>query len=204
MPDTDATRGLLILVVGPSGVGKDTLIDAARQALAGDPTVVFPRREITRSADAGGEDHVPVSVETFRARRAAGAYALSWEAHGLGYGIPAAIAEDRAAGRRVVVNVSRGVLDDARQRLGPVRILSLRVPAPVLRARLVARAREDHDEIERRVARSDAFLVDGPDVITVVNDGPLEVAAARFVDAVRAPALPLAESPNGNISDAKT
>lgn len=180
-------RGLLVLVVGPSGAGKDTLIDAARRTLADDPQVVFPRREITRPADAGGEDHVPVDVDAFRARRLAGHYALSWEAHGLGYGVPDAIRADLAVGRSVVVNVSRGVIDDARRRLAPVRVLSLSVPADMLRRRLAARGRETAEEIELRVARAGAFAVAGPDVVPVVNDGGIESAASRLVAAIRAP-----------------
>lgn len=201
-------RGVLNLVVGPSGVGKDSLIDAARAALAGDPSVVFPRREITRPADACGEDHVPVDPETFRERRAASAYALAWEAHGLGYGVPAAIADDLAAGHSVVVNVSRGVIDTARRTLAPVRVLSLTVPSEVLRSRLAARGRETAEEIEERVARAGAFTVEGPDVVTIVNDGPLAVASARLITAITAPADPRphagVESRNRHAIDAES
>lgn len=176
--------GLLVLVVGPSGAGKDTVIDGVRAALAGAPDLVFPRREITRPAEAGGEDHIPVDHATFHSRRAAGAYALSWEAHGLGYGVPAAVRDDLGAGRTAVVNVSRGVIDEARKSLAPVRVVSLMVPPEVLRRRLAARGRESADDIEQRVARAGAFAVTGPDVVTVVNDGPVETAIARLLQAI--------------------
>ncbi|TPW05570.1 MAG: phnN,nitR, partial [Alphaproteobacteria bacterium] len=61
-----ADRGVLILVVGPSGVGKDSMIEGARAALADDPDVVFVRRDITRAVDAGGEQHHAVDDETLR------------------------------------------------------------------------------------------------------------------------------------------
>lgn len=195
--------GLLVLVVGPSGVGKDTLIDAARTALAGDPDVVFPRRDITRAADAGGEDHLPVTVEEFQARRAAGHYVLSWQAHGLGYGVPAAIVDDLAFGRTVVVNVSRGVIEAARD-LARVRVLNLTVPAEVLRRRLAARGRESAAEIDARVARAVAVPVHGPDVVTIVNDDSVETALSRMLAAIAPAARPRAQSPNRHDGDAET
>ena len=101
--------GVLVLVVGPSGAGKDTLLDAARERLADDQRFRFVRRVITRPAEAGGETHEAVSRAEFTARR----FALSWQAHGLSYGIPLDIAGDITAGRIVVANVSRGVIVEA-------------------------------------------------------------------------------------------
>ena len=167
---------MLILVVGPSGAGKDTLIAAACARLAGDPRYRFVRRDITRPAEAGGEDHHAVTDAAFAARRAAGGYALAWQAHGLGYGIPADIADDLARGRAVIANVSRAVLLDAAARF-PTRILEITAPADVLARRLAARGRETEADIAARLARI-VPLPAGLDVMRVINDGPVEAGVA--------------------------
>jgi phosphonate metabolism protein PhnN/1,5-bisphosphokinase (PRPP-forming) len=169
---------MLVLVVGPSGAGKDTLLDAARVALADDPRFRFVRRVITRPAEAGGEAHEPVTEAEFATR----AFALSWQAHGLRYGIPADIETDLAAGRVVVANVSRGVIAEAARRF-PVRVIEVTASADILAARLASRGRETAADVAARLARS-VPIPDRIIVETVMNDAAIETGAARFLAAL--------------------
>lgn len=173
---------MLVLVVGPSGAGKDTLMAAARERLGGDGRFHFVRREITRPADAGGEDHAAVDFPDFAARREAGAYALSWEAHGLGYGIPRDIETELAGGRVVVANVSRGTIAAAAARFA-VTVLEITASPAVLAARLAGRGRESAADIAARLARSVA-LPEGVAVERVFNDGSVEDGAAAVAAAL--------------------
>jgi phosphonate metabolism protein PhnN/1,5-bisphosphokinase (PRPP-forming) len=175
--------GRLILVVGPSGVGKDTLLGGARQELAG-RGFVFPRRLITRPAEAGGEDHVALTSDDFAAAKARGDFALSWSAHGNDYAVPGSIRSDLTAGRHVVVNVSRMVIDEARRTFPRVRVVAVSAPRDVLAARLAERGREDAAAVARRLDRAAAYQVTGDDVIAVSNDGTVEEGIRRFVAAL--------------------
>ncbi len=170
--------GRLILVVGPSGAGKDTLLAAARATLAADARFRFPRRVITRPADAGGEDHEPATMADFASRD----FALQWQAHGLSYGIPSAIAADLAAGCCVVANVSRAVIAAAAARF-PVGVILVTAPPALLAARLAARGREDAADRAARLAR-DVALPAGVAVVRVANDATPAAGAARFLAAL--------------------
>ena len=85
--------GRLVLVVGPSGAGKDTLLGLAKAACADDPNIVFPRRVITRQASAS-EDNEEVSAGTFQEALGRGDFAMHWEAHGHSYALWRAIDEE--------------------------------------------------------------------------------------------------------------
>jgi phosphonate metabolism protein PhnN/1,5-bisphosphokinase (PRPP-forming) len=166
---------MLILVVGPSGAGKDTLLDAAKRALPPDPHFHFVRRVITRPADVGGEAHEAVTEQEFAQRE----FALQWQAHGLHYGIPAEALE---YGRVVVANVSRTVIAEAAQRFD-VRVIEVTAPPDVLASRLGTRGRESASDVAARLARN-VVLPEGVAVETVVNDGLLDDGVAQFAAAL--------------------
>ncbi len=148
--------GTLIYLIGPSGSGKDSLLQAARPQLELQGCRVA-RRVITRSAEAVGEDAEAVSPEQFEQLESAGAFAMSWRANGLAYGLPAQINDWLAAGQDVLVNGSRAYLPEARRRYPNLLAILLTVDAGVLRERLLARGRESVAEIDARLARNAQF-----------------------------------------------
>lgn len=176
--------GTLFLIVGPSGVGKDTLLEGARAALAGNRWFRFARRVITRPADAGGEDHIAVSLPEFEALRARGGLLHHWAAHGLHYGIPADVAQDLAAGINVVLNTSRGAIAAFRAVAEKVVVIHVLASPAALAARLRQRNRETPEEIAARLARVAEGPTPGEGVLVVHNDGTVAEGVARLVDLI--------------------
>lgn len=169
-----------MLVVGPSGAGKDTLMDAARAALAQDARIRFARRLITRPAMAGAEDHDSCSEAAFAAAEARGELALSWQAHGLRYGIPAAALADLARGKVVVANISRGAIPQAEALAEHVVVVEITAPIPVLAQRLAARGRESQADIAARLAREAPLTTRLAELVSIRNDRSVAEAAGEF------------------------
>ncbi|UYO40405.1 phosphonate metabolism protein/1,5-bisphosphokinase (PRPP-forming) PhnN [Rhodopseudomonas palustris] len=172
--------GRLVLVVGPSGAGKDTLINAARSLCSDDSAIVFARRVVTREASAA-EDNLQVTPEDFSRLEAAGDFALSWRAHGHSYGLPRSLDDEIRAGRTVVANVSRMVIDAARSAYANVVVVLITAPAEVLAARIAARARTSDGSINDRVGRSVAAQPD----VTISNVGDPIAHAQDLLEIIR-------------------
>lgn len=166
---------MIFAVVGPSGAGKDALIAGALRAR---PGLRLVRRVITRHEAAGGESFEGVTAAEFAARKARGAFALDWQAHGLSYGIP----QDQVAGPGdMVFNGSRAALPLARRVFPGLRVILVTAPDAVLAARLAARGREDEAGIRARLARAGFALPKGISATVVVNDGTVEQGVAQLL-----------------------
>jgi ribose 1,5-bisphosphokinase len=172
--------GRFILVVGPSGAGKDTLLGVAKSACAHDGDIVFARRLVTREASSF-EDNLQVSHAAFRQALARDEFLLHWEAHGHCYGLPRAIDEDIRAGRTVVANVSRTVVEATRHVYANVTVVSVTAPPEVLAERLAARARSSDGELADRLGRAVAAAVD----VTISNIGGIEEHARKLIEVIR-------------------
>lgn len=176
---------MLIVVVGPSGAGKDSLISYARDRLGADPTILFVRRIVTRAALADAEDHETLSVAAFRESEAMGMFAVAWKAHGLQYAIPRHVRDHLAAGGVAIANGSRAALPAIRAVFGRVVPVHVTCRPEVLAARLAARGREDLDQQQRRLARVATAVETWEDAIEIDNSGDIATAGEAFLAVIR-------------------
>jgi ribose 1,5-bisphosphokinase len=182
--------GALILVVGPSGAGKDTLIGLARTQLAADPDIVFPHRIVTRPPTET-EAHESLSEEAFESIKGQRGFAFSWEAHGFKYALSAMIDADLRSGRTVVCNVSRTLVPRLRARYACVLVVLVTAPRELLVARLAGRARASDGDVALRLDRVAADPHDPSPDLVIENVGTPQTGAARLCDAIRRIVPPL-------------
>ena len=168
----------IFAIVGPSGVGKDTLIAGA---MAQCPDLHLVRRVITRPEAAGGEPFEGVTPAEFARRKAAGDFALDWEAHGLHYGLPQEAF--RVAGD-VMFNGSREALTRAQQVFAGLVVIMITAPDAVLAQRLAQRGRETAEQITARLGRATFDLPPGVVPRVVVNDQTPDVGVDRLLAAL--------------------
>lgn len=176
----DTRQGAFVAIAGPSGVGKDTLINYARAKLAADPRYLFVRRAITRAPDPTGEGHVSVAPAEFARRHAAGEFALTWSAHGLEYGLPRAVDRAIESGLVVVANISRAIIPALEARYARVLGVLVTADPSLVRNRLAQRDRESAADIAARITRE---VGDAPSSgwTCLDNSGSIAEAGDRLV-----------------------
>lgn len=170
----------LIVFIGPSGAGKDSLLQWLLQHAPQGLRLHHARRTITRPAGAGSEGHESVTLPEFQALRDANAFALHWLANDTGYGVRHAELAPMAEGRWVLLSGSRAHIDDARQRFTGLTVVHVGASPEVLRQRLLARGRETEQQVAERLARAQAYAVP-PDALSVQNDSTLDEAGRALL-----------------------
>ena len=180
-----APTGTLFAVVGPSGAGKDTLMDHSRQLLAQNKTWCFARRHITRGINAGGERHIETDRDEFAALVRQNAFVLHWQAHELRYGIARGYQDLVHNGVNVVVNLSRSVLEDAVKNFTHIHVIHVTASPLVLSTRLAKRARETPADIQQRIDRGAMILSTTAPITQVVNDHTIAEGVEIFMAALK-------------------
>jgi guanylate kinase len=174
--------GFLLVVSGPSGVGKGTLVE---RLLAARPECALSISATTRPRrphETDGVQYHFVTREEFERRRAAGQF-LEWaEVHGHLYGTPGAFVEERLRLRRVVV-LEVDVQGGASVRRAHGNAVSVFIYPPtveVLRERLAKRGTDAPEVIERRLQNAAGELAQLSEYDYAVLNDDLERAAARL------------------------
>lgn len=179
-------NGWFVAIVGPSGAGKDTIINAVHKLIGENSRFLFIRRTITRKA--GNEDNIGVTEAEFTQLRKQGAFSLDWFAHGIHYGLPNSIKSAIGNGKIVIANISRELVGQANQLFGRVFVVEINAPIEILRKRLVNREREDTAHIEERLERA-AIPINLPkqvDYRYIDNSQDVNVAAKTLLKILKA------------------
>ena len=171
--------GHFFFIVGPSGAGKDSLISGVQPWLT-PSRFVFARRVITREAMADAEDHDSCSESHFLERQKNGEFLITWQAHGLFYGLPASLLDDIERGVNVIANGSRNMIEALQRTVPSLRVIEVTAPTHVLRARLKARNRESAQDIDQRLQRASLAMPPGITCQRVMNDLSLEIGISRL------------------------
>lgn len=177
---TSIMTGIFVAVVGPSGAGKDTIIDYARSRLPQDGSYHFVRRVVTRDAHGNTEDHDTLSEPDFLKAVDNGDFCMHWQAHGLYYGLPAEIEDVLAQGGVVVANLSRRVLPQLARRFPRVTIAHITAQPEVLAQRLASRGRETPQSIALRLQRQQNVDPCGLELMVIDNSGEVALAGDTF------------------------
>ena len=178
-----APGGFLLVVSGPSGAGKGTLVQRLMQAR---PDCVFAISSTTRPMRAGETDGVEyrfVSREQFEAQREQG-YFLEWaEVHANLYGTPLReVDEQMRAGRVVVLDIDvQGGASVRERRPDAVTVFVTPPSLDVLRSRLEGRGTDARDVIERRMGNAPGELAQYVHYDYLVVNDDLEAASARLI-----------------------
>jgi len=177
----------LIVVVGPSGAGKDSVLGAWRHRLAAQ-RVHFAQRVITRPRDAS-EAHEAVDADEFIRLRDSGELATCWHANGLHYGLRWHEVAPLSRGDWVVMNGSRGHLGTLRRQAPRLHAVEITAPTALRAQRLAQRGREDAAAVAQRLHRHVPAEVS----LALSNDGELSAAVDALHGWWRTQALVQAE-----------
>jgi len=165
----------LVYFMGPSGAGKDSLMQWLSQHPPAGHRMHLTRRTVTRPAP----DDEATDPGTFERLRQAGALAMHWSANGWHYGVRREYLNPLSEGGWVLVSGSRAHWPTAQSLYPGLTGVHVHAPPEVLLRRLLARGRESEAEVTARVAR--ATLLPTPSgVLGVCNDGALAEAGGAL------------------------
>ena len=176
--------GTLFLVVGNSGSGKDSIMMGAIKKLPSEiKEAHLATRYITRPPSEF-EDNYTITTEKFNTMDKQGKFALKWHIYHLDYGVPIEIDDWLKEGHPVFVNVSRTVVDTARELYENIKVIFIEVPFDITLQRVKNRGREEGDLLQERIDRAKSHQSFPRADFIVDNSGDLDNAIEQFLNYV--------------------
>ena len=173
--------GILVLVVGNSGSGKDSIISGVVKRFPPNlKKIHLTQRYITRPASET-EDNIATTPEVFKEMSLQKKFALEWHIYDLDYGVPIDIDDWLKKGHPVIVNVSRTIVKKARCIYRNILVVFIKVSFEITFQRIKERARESGKLLQERIQRAkDNQTFPDADFI-VDNSGDLDDAVNNFL-----------------------
>ena len=163
----------IILIVGASGVGKDSLIKEAKKELKEEFN--FIRRYITRKPDKNEKNYF-LENSAFKLLKKNDYFVSSWEAHDNFYGI----SKNSIKNRLNIISISRSKISDFEKNFEKVYVINITLNKEELKNRLIKRGRESLEEIQKRLDRS-YDKIKAKNLINFENDKPFEESKEAFI-----------------------
>lgn len=167
----------IILIVGSSGVGKDTLLKESKKLLSKDYN--FVRRHITRKP-CKNEDNFFLENGEFETLIKSNFFISSWQAHGNTYGI----AKKSIDNSINIISISRSKIKEFEDNFQDVTTINIFVNKEKLRERLENRSRENKEEIEKRLNRSYG-KIEARNLIEFDNSENIEKSSRKFIELLK-------------------
>ncbi len=146
--------GTLFLVVGNSGSGKDSIISGLIKEYPPNLKKIYaPKRYITREPSKF-EENISISTQKFREMEKRDLFVLKWHIYELDYGISKEIDDFLKNGHPVMVNVSRTIVNEAREKYENIKVIFIEVPFEITYQRIKDRKRESEDLLKQRIERA--------------------------------------------------
>ncbi|UCD01936.1 MAG: hypothetical protein JSV23_02640 [Promethearchaeota archaeon] len=146
--------GILFLIVGNSGSGKDSIISGVTKKYPSNLIKIYvPKRFITRPPS-DFEENISITTQEFREMDKNGKFALKWHIYELDYGIPIEIDDYLKNGHPVIINVSRTIVKGAREKYENIKVIFIEVPFEITFKRIKDRKRESKELLKERIERA--------------------------------------------------
>ncbi len=180
----EALDPLLVVISGPSGVGKDSALQGIKLLQRPWRYIITATTRPKRPGERHGIDYIFMSPEEFRALMMNDGFLECAEVYGTWYGVPRAQADEAmASGKDVIVKTDIQGARTLRSKIPDALLIFLAPPnMEELKHRLLERKSETEEALRRRIetAQSEMKCQDEFDYVVVNHNGRVDEAVEEI------------------------